>query len=118
MAVELANPDKVAHYRQYIQQILQHKAAITSSPGIEKQVILDSQRDHYQLVNVGWNPNGYRNYGCVLHLDIKDGKIWIQHDGTEDGIADALLNLGVPKEDIVLAFHTPSMRKYTEFAIG
>jgi len=26
--------------------------------------------------------------------------------------------LGIPKEDIVLAFHAPSMRKYTEFAIA
>jgi XisI protein len=115
MAVELTNQ---AAYRQYIQQVLQDKAKTTSSPGLERQVIFDTDRDHYQLVNVGWNPNGNRSYGCVLHLDIKDGKIWIQHDGTEDGIADALLELGVPKKDIVLAFHTPSMRKYTEFAIG
>jgi hypothetical protein len=61
--------------------------------------------------------NSRRNYGCVLHLDIKDGKIWIQHDGTEEGIAKALVELGVSKPDIVLAFHDPSMRKYTGFAI-
>jgi hypothetical protein len=52
-------------------------------------------------------------HGCVLHLDIKKGKIWIQHDGTEVGIANELVNLGVPKEDIVLAFHEPlSQRIY------
>jgi XisI protein len=116
MAIEVAN--NVPQYRQYIQQLLQNKANSSSSPDIERQVIFDAERDHYQLVNVGWNPNGYRSYGCILHLDIKGGKIWIQHDGTEDGITDALVELGVPKQDIVLAFHTPSMRKYTEFAIG
>ncbi|MDD1428313.1 XisI protein, partial [Dolichospermum sp. ST_sed9] len=43
-------------------------------------------------------------------------KIWIQHDGTEVGIATLLLEKGVPKEDIVLGFHSPDMREFTEFA--
>lgn len=50
--------------------------------------------------------------GCVLHLDIKNSKIWIQHDGTEIGIANELVKLGVPKEDIVLAFHEPLVTFY------
>ncbi len=54
----------------------------------------------------------------VLHLDIKDSKIWVQHDGTEIGFADELVKLGVPKEDIVLAFHEPFVRQYTGFAVG
>ncbi|HEX7447902.1 MAG TPA: element excision factor XisI family protein [Pirellulales bacterium] len=32
-----------------------------------------------------------------IHVDIRGGKIWIQHDGTEDGIADRLVEAGVPK---------------------
>jgi predicted RNase H-like HicB family nuclease len=112
------DPNKVTQYRQIIQQILLERAASGPNRGSEQQTVLDPERDHYQLVNVGWKPNGDRNYGCILHLDIKDGKIWVQHDGTEDGITDALLALGVPKEDIVLAFHTPSMRKYTGFAVS
>jgi hypothetical protein len=68
-------------------------------------------------VYVGWR-NQKRIYGPVLHLDIINGKIWIQQDGTEVGIANELIAIGVPKEDIVLAFHPPSMRKYTEFAAG
>ncbi|WP_422387058.1 element excision factor XisI family protein [Anabaena sphaerica] len=51
-----------------------------------------------------------------MHIDIKNGKIWIQHDGTEVGIATLLLIKGVPKQDIVLAFHAPEMREFTEFA--
>jgi hypothetical protein len=116
MAIETVS--KVMQYRHYIQQVLLENANPSFSHGTEKQAIFDPERDHYQLVNVGWKPNGDRNYGCILHLDIKDGKIWVQHDGTEDGITDALLALGVPKEDIVLAFHTPSMRKYTGFAVS
>jgi hypothetical protein len=52
----------------------------------------------------------------VIHLDIKDGRVWIQHDGTSEGIADELVEAGIPKEHIVLGFRYPQYRKYTEFA--
>jgi XisI protein len=64
---------------------------------------------------VGWE-DGFRMYGCLIHVDIKDGKIWIQYDGTEYSVANELIDLGVPKQDIVLAYHAPYARKYTEFA--
>lgn len=72
---------------------------------------------HYQVVSIGWE-NGYRMYGCLIHADLKDGKIWIQYDGTEYAIANELIDLGVPKQDIVLAYHAPYARKYTEFALS
>jgi hypothetical protein len=57
-------------------------------------------------------------FGCTIHIDIRDGKIWIQHDGTEVGVVDELVALGVPKQDIVLAYQPVSGRKLTEFAVG
>jgi hypothetical protein len=63
-------------------------------------------------VHAGWSKN-HRKYGCLIHRDIKDGKIWIQHDGTERGVANALVELGVPKDDIVLAYQPPYKRAYT-----
>jgi hypothetical protein len=56
-------------------------------------------------------------YGSIVHLDIRNGKIWIQHDGTEVGIANRLVEAGVPKTDIVLGFHSPFKRQFTEFAV-
>ncbi|MBR8833321.1 MAG: XisI protein [Stigonema ocellatum SAG 48.90 = DSM 106950] len=110
--------EKLNKYRVYIQQLLtQYAHEGSTNREIEKQVICDPVNDHYQLVYVGWK-NRRRTYGCVLHLDIKNDKIWIQHDGTEIGIADELVKLGVPKEDIVLAFHEPFVRQYTGFAVG
>jgi len=57
-----------------------------------------------------------RVHGCLVHVDIIGGKIWIQRDGTEDGIAEELVRAGVPKEHIVLGFRSPQMRRFTEFA--
>lgn len=111
----------VKQYAQYVRQILSERADRSSNqyhlPEYEVQTIFDDTQGHYQLLYVGWRGEK-RDFGCILHLDIKGGKIWIQHDGTEVGIANQLTELGVPKEDIVLAFHEPEVRQYTGFAVG
>ncbi|MEM6592298.1 MAG: XisI protein [Cyanobacteria bacterium P01_C01_bin.73] len=112
MAVEL--------YRQLIQQLLSQRAKQANYhqwSEYEVQTLFDTERDHYQLLHVGWRDTK-RAFGCLLHLDIKDGKIWIQHDGTETGIANHLVAFGVPKQDIVLAFHEPQVRQFTDFGVG
>lgn len=111
--------DKLSLYRQYIQELLTQRSQLRSSADpVVSETIFDTISDRYQLVNVGWKDASTRIYGCVLHVDIKDGKIWVQHDGTEDAIADQLVALGVPKQDIVLAYHAPHVRQYTDFAVG
>jgi hypothetical protein len=110
----------LADYRTHIQELLKLYAGFKprmrdSVCEYERQVILDPENDHYQLVDVGWD-NYNRIHHCVLHLDIKDGKIWVQEDLTDPGIVEKLLERGVPKEDIVLAFHAPYKRPYTGFA--
>ncbi|BAZ31215.1 XisI protein [Cylindrospermum sp. NIES-4074] len=110
--------DKLEKYRSYIENILREYSQYKPSYGdVELELLLDRERDHYQLMSVGWHGEK-RIHGIMLHIDIKDGKIWIQHNGTERGIAQDLLELGVPKQDIVLAFHSPTRRKYTDFAVS
>lgn len=109
---------KLDDYRRYVQQVLERYSQIKPAYGdLERQLLFDPVRDHYLLATVGWNQR-QRVYGCLVHVDIKDGQIWIQHDGTEEGIASELVALGVPKEDIVLAFHAPYKRPYTGFGVG
>ncbi len=111
--------DKIDLYRQYIQRLLTERANLRSpNDPVASEVIFDTIHDRYQLVSVGWKDSNTRIYGCVLHVDIKDEKIWVQHDGTEEAIAEQLVTLGVPKQDIVLAYHAPHVRQYTEFAVG
>ncbi len=110
--------DKLNQYRQAIQQILTRYSQIKPSFGdIERYTAFDSEQDHYQVTSVGWE-NRRRVYGCLIHIDIKGDKVWIQYDGTEDGIANELVELGIPKHDIVLAYKSRFMRKYTGFAVG
>ena len=53
-----------------------------------------------------------------MHVDIIGGKFWIQRDGTEYSITQELLDAGVPKDRIVLAFRSLEKRRLTDFAVA
>ena len=110
--------DRIDRYRQAVRESLLAYAAIPFSHGeIECQPIFDTQRDRYQIINIGWDINR-RVHGCCLHLDIIDGKIWIQHNSTEKAIGEELVERGIPREDIVLGFQAPEVRPYTKFGVA
>jgi hypothetical protein len=111
--------EKLDLYRQLIQASLLERAQLRSpNDPVKSETIFDRDGDHYQLVNLGWRDSSTRIYGCAIHVDIIGDKIWVQHDGTEDAIALQLVEKGVPTQDIVLAYHAPHVRQYTEFAVG
>ena len=104
-------------YPSIIKQILTEYSQIKPANGeIEQEVICDDTGKHYQLLQIGWVEGRKRVFRPVIHIDIKEDKIWLQHDGIEDGVTRELLAAGIPKDKIVLGFHSPSMRKYTEYA--
>jgi hypothetical protein len=110
--------DTLETYRQIIINVLKEYAQIPYAYGqVESQVILDRDSDRYLLIVQEWE-NQKRVHGCLVHIDIIDNKIWIQRDGIEYGIANELVEKGISKKDIVLGFHPPSVRPYTEFAVG
>lgn len=120
--MDTLTPETLDSYRDALEHVLTEWAdflntGLRSDPGAVSEVVFDRQHDRYLLVEAGWE-RGYRIHGTLLHVDIVDGKLWIQHDGTEDGIAPELVTAGVPKDHIVLAFRPPEMRKLTEFAVA
>jgi hypothetical protein len=53
----------------------------------------------------------------VFHVDIKDGKVWIQEDVTDLPLVLKLEQAGIPKEDIVLAFHARYKRALSGYGV-
>jgi hypothetical protein len=99
--------DTLNRYRDLVERVLTDYASIPFSHGeIETQTVFDRRSDHYLLMLLGCE-GIYRVHGCLVHIDIRDGKLWIQRDGTERGIARELVEAGVPAEDIILAFRIP-----------
>ena len=85
-------------------------------PSSPASCTLSSATDPHLLVNVGWDDER-RIHGCLVHIEILNGKVWIQRDGTEHGVAKALVQAGIPKDQIVLGFQAPERRKYTDYAV-
>ncbi|BAY97281.1 XisI protein [Tolypothrix tenuis PCC 7101] len=110
--------DKLTFYRQCIQELLTEYSKVPPiNEDIEVQRIFDTENEHYQILNVGWDKHR-RIYNCVMHLDIKNGKIWIQRNQTDKLLADELVAMGVPKQDIILGLQPVYAREYTGYGIA
>ena len=111
--------DKMVKYRQLIKDLLINYASpnTDNNKDLEEQLIFDAERDHYQLLSVGWQ-NQKRIYFILLHLDIKNNKIWLQENSTDYDIVEDLIKLGVPNSDVVIGFHPADVRKLTEFGVA
>jgi XisI protein len=111
--------DKLKKYEKAINDILvdYQKRFHMTSQNITNQIIADDKNHHYQFLLLGWKGDK-QIFNVAFHIDILNDKIWIQKDNTETGIANLLIEKGIPKKDIVLAFYPPAHRELTEFAVG
>ena len=98
-------------YRQIIKDLIREYAQYRPAcSDVKIEVVFDESQDHYALVYAGWT-GIYRLHGSVIHIDIEaDGRVWIQHDGIEEGVTDRLVEAGIPRDRIVLGFKHPEMR--------
>ena len=103
---------------EIIQKIIQEYAGDRYiRKDVDRELIFDTKNHHYQIVNVDWERE-YSIYGCVINFDIKEGKIWLQYNGTEVDFGEELVKAGVFHQDIVIGFHSPFMGKFTEYAVS
>jgi septum formation topological specificity factor MinE len=110
--------DTLDKYKKIIEDILTEYVKIPYAYGqLETKLIIDRTATNYIVMTLGWQDEE-RVHGCIIHIEIIDGKIWIQRDRTEYGIANELVAAGIPKDKIVLAFHPEDVRQYTEFAVA
>ena len=104
--------------RQAIEDVL---ATWQNLPGPEADFTIipvsDRQQDRYLLLEEGWEGRK-RIHGLLADLEIRGGKIWVQADNTDRPLAEQLLRLGIPREQIVLGFRSPNRRVASEFAVA
>lgn len=113
--------DKVTQYKQIVRKLVEEIGGIADPflKGVDTEIIIDDEKGHYLLFSVGWHNKDW-HYGSFVHIDVKpEGKVWLQHDGTDLSLAYELFNRGIPKEDIVLGFKSPIEREWVgEFALS
>ena len=108
-------------YRAIIRRVMREiRDYIPDEEGIRYELILDDASGHYELMRSGWF-NHRRIHGSVLHIDLavlSEPKVYVEHDGTNLEVVNELLAAGIPAKRIVLGFHPPQHRQYTEFAVS
>lgn len=108
--------DELNRFRAIIRNVISEYAQYQPACGnVQIETVFDEGNDHYELIYAGWN-GPHRIHGSVIHIDICDGAVWIQNDGTEEGIAEILVRNGIPVAQIVLAFKPPEIRPYVIFS--
>lgn len=94
-------------YRRLVCEVVeQHARLAAGTPQPETIAVCDTAHDNYLLVDVGWEKDERSHY-VVVHLRLREGKVWIEKDGIEYGIAYDLLDAGIPAEDIIMAAYSP-----------
>ncbi len=110
--------DPCQGYRDIVRALIAEHASCKPSHGqIRTEAVVDAEHDHYEVLHVGWD-GGRRVHGTVIHIDIIEGKLWIQHNGTDCRIGEELVAAGIPREAIVLGFQPPEVRKHTGSGVG
>lgn len=102
---------------QLCRQIIERYAQEPSPEGVELRPSIDETHGEYSLFMVGWQ-GARRIHGLMIHLEVRDDKIWIQSDGTPEGVVDELLEAGVREKQLVLAWQHPFKRQFTPFAVS
>ncbi|MDZ7934889.1 MAG: XisI protein [Emticicia sp.] len=97
--------EKLTKYSQIIVDFLEEysKVSYPNAPTLEQQVIVDTKRNHFELVSVGWHKEQFI-HEVVFHFDIKDNKIIIQQNWTDIKISQELVRRGVEADDIKVGF--------------
>lgn len=110
---------RIKKYRDAIVSVMQEYADVRkhSVNGSQYELIADDTNLRYQLVLLGWHEK-HRIYHVIFHVDIINGKIWVQTDNTEDAIANLLVEKGIGKKEIVLGYFTEFHRAHGEFAVA
>lgn len=110
---------RVADYRELLKQILSRHAELinqASDEAVKTFTLFDETHDQYMLFRSGWRDKK-RISRAIIYARLQDGKIWVEEDWTENGIATELLDKGVSNKDIVLGFRHPDIRPLTQFSV-
>lgn len=109
--------DRMNAYTDIVRDVVAGFFRQPSVKTMKSEFVNDSHGGHFEILRTGWQ-NGLRVHASVVHVDVRDGKVWIEQDGTDRPVAEELERAGIPKSDIVLAFHPPELRQYTGYAVG
>jgi hypothetical protein len=100
---------KVDRYRERVKQFLLGQSDAQRTDSVVTVPIFDEARDQYLVLCYGWRGQE-RVYWVVLHLEIWEGKVWVQRNQTEVDVETELIALGVAEGELVRGLVPPDYR--------
>jgi hypothetical protein len=97
---------------------IEKEYANAENANVQFHPLIDEKHHRYQLMAVGWLDNNDRVFNIFFQADIANDKIWLQVDNNEYSVAERLVEKGIGKRDIVLAYYPEYHRKHTEYAVA
>lgn len=90
-----------------------------AGPGeLHRESVCDDEQRSYLLVTSGWDQQKRRVHHVPVHLQVRDGKVWVLCDQQLPSILDDLEAAGIAKSDIVLAHRRPETQANLGYAVA
>ena len=110
--------NQLDRYREIVRHLIEEYASYKPAYGdIRTEAVVDRDHDHYEVMQVGWQGDR-RVHGSIIHIDIRDGKVWLEYNGTDARLGEELVAAGIPRSDIVLGFQPVEMRLLSSYGVG
>ena len=105
--------ETITKYASAIEQLIHSYYRATTNHYLVK----DRENHHYQLVWAGWDSQNHYFYNVRLHLHVRaDGKVCVLENNTDYDIDTDLLELNIPKSDILPSFLPAHLRPLAGYA--
>jgi hypothetical protein len=113
--------DSVTRYKEIIketlQEFLERYQPQPERSNIDTLLTADDERGVYLILRTGWQAKE-RVQRILIYIRLINNRVYVEEDWTDFDVVGRLLDAGIPQEDVVLAFHHPSLRPFTEFALA
>ncbi|MEM1324422.1 MAG: element excision factor XisI family protein [Bacteroidota bacterium] len=109
--------EKVDQYRDIIAAVIKRPASskTINQPQLEKQLLVDQEKQNFLLFNTGWDNNSYI-HDLLFHIELKDtGDIWILENNTDYPLEEKLFQAGVDENNLHIAWNKEKMTIITEY---
>ncbi len=95
--------DQAITYRDTLTKVMREEGKYQPKHGPPIVSVCDQETGQFLLVAVGWqNGQNARHVDSILfHAQLLDRKVIIETDKTEEGLTPALIEAGIPEEDII-----------------
>lgn len=107
--------DKLTKYREILAETVRKHAAFQPANGnIKTQAVIDEADGDFMVIDAGWSDNGRRVYDVVLHFHVEGETVRVERDNTDAEVVRELIEKGVDRQDLILAFNAEPYQRITD----